>query len=66
MQERELRELIADVKTGRLSRRAFVQQMVAVGLTAPIAGMMLAQSGVAMAADPDPVQADQGRRRRPP
>ena len=49
MKERELRDLIADVRTGRLSRRAFVQQMIAVGLTAPIAGMMLSQSGVAMA-----------------
>jgi peptide/nickel transport system substrate-binding protein len=49
MKERELRDLIADVKTGRLSRRTFVQQMIAVGLTAPIAGMMLSQSGVAMA-----------------
>src|SRR6267142_175608 len=50
MKERELRDLIADVKTGRLSRRAFVQQMIAVGLTAPMAGMMLSHSGVAMAA----------------
>src|SRR5689334_9110400 len=50
MQERELRNLIADVKTGQLSRRAFVQRMIAVGLTAPMAGMMLAQSGVPMAA----------------
>ena len=50
MKERELRDLIADVKSGRLSRRAFVQQMTAVGLTAPMAGMMLSQSGVAMAA----------------
>jgi len=50
MRERELRDLIADVKTGRMSRRAFVQRMIAVGLTAPMAGMMLAQSGVAMAA----------------
>ena len=49
MQERELRDLIADVKTGRLTRRAFVQRMIAVGLTAPMAGMMLSQSGVAMA-----------------
>jgi peptide/nickel transport system substrate-binding protein len=49
MQERELRDLIADVKTGQLSRRAFVQRMVAAGLTAPMAGMMLSQSGVAMA-----------------
>src|SRR4051812_46301927 len=50
MEERELRDLIADVKTGQLSRRAFVQRMIAVGLTAPLAGMMLAQSGVPMAA----------------
>jgi peptide/nickel transport system substrate-binding protein len=50
MQERELRDLIADVKTGRLTRRAFVQRVMAVGLTAPMAGMMLSQSGVAMAA----------------
>src|SRR4051794_25554216 len=50
MNERELRTLIAEVKAGRLSRRAFVQGMVAVGLTAPMAGMMLAQSGVAHAA----------------
>src|ERR1700732_332845 len=49
MKERELRDLIADVKTGRLSRRAFVQRMIAVGLTAPMAGMMLSQSGVAKA-----------------
>jgi peptide/nickel transport system substrate-binding protein len=50
MKERELRDLIADVKIGRMSRRAFVQRMIAVGLTAPMAGMMLSHSGVAMAA----------------
>ena len=50
MKERELRDLIADVKTGQLSRRAFVQRMIAAGLSAPMAGMMLSQSGVAMAA----------------
>jgi peptide/nickel transport system substrate-binding protein len=49
MNERELRNLIADVKTGRLSRRTFVQRMIAVGLTAPMAGMMLSHFGVAMA-----------------
>src|SRR5271165_3369325 len=49
MNEQELRDLIADVKNGRLSRRAFVQRMIAVGLTAPMAGMMLSQAGVAMA-----------------
>jgi peptide/nickel transport system substrate-binding protein len=54
MKERELRDLISDVKTGRMSRRAFVQKMIAVGLTAPMAGMMLSQSGVAIAAAPVP------------
>jgi peptide/nickel transport system substrate-binding protein len=49
MKEPELRDLVANVKAGRLSRRAFVQRMIAVGLTAPIAGLMLSQSGVAMA-----------------
>jgi len=50
MNERELRNLVGDVKAGRLSRRQFVQRMVALGLTAPMAGMMLSQSGVAEAA----------------
>jgi len=49
MQEQELRALIAEVKTGRLTRRAFVQRIVALGLTAPIAFHMLAYSGVARA-----------------
>ena len=49
MDERDLRELIEDVKDGRLSRRRFVRQMMALGRTAPMAGMMLAHSGVAMA-----------------
>ena len=51
MDERDLRGLIGRVKDGRLSRRAFVQRMVAFGLTAPMAGLMLAGNGVAMAAD---------------
>ncbi|WP_267423766.1 peptide ABC transporter substrate-binding protein [Methylobacterium sp. GC_Met_2] len=50
MDERDLRGLIGRVKDGRLSRRAFVQRMVAVGLSAPMAGLMLAGNGVAMAA----------------
>jgi peptide/nickel transport system substrate-binding protein len=49
MEERELRSLIAEVKAGRLSRRRFVQGMVALGLTAPMAGQMLAAAGVAQA-----------------
>src|ERR1700738_2171436 len=49
MNERELRRLIGDVKTGRLSRRGFVQRMMAVGLAAPMATQLLVYSGVAMA-----------------
>jgi peptide/nickel transport system substrate-binding protein len=49
MNEQALRGMIARVKDGRLSRRAFVQRMVALGLTAPMAGMMLSHSGVAWA-----------------
>ena len=49
MNERELRGLIDQVKTGGLSRRGFVRKMMAVGLTAPMATQLLAISGVAMA-----------------
>jgi peptide/nickel transport system substrate-binding protein len=49
MHEQDLRDLIAEVKRGRLSRRVFIQRMLAVGLTAPMASQMLAYSGVAMA-----------------
>ena len=49
MQERELRDLIEDVREGRLPRRRFVQQMLGLGLTAPMAGMMLMHAGVAQA-----------------
>jgi peptide/nickel transport system substrate-binding protein len=49
MEERELRALISQVKSGRLSRRGFVQMMVGLGLTAPLAGQMLASAGVAQA-----------------
>jgi len=49
MEERELRSMIAQVKAGRMSRRHFVQAMVGLGLTAPLAGQMLASAGVAQA-----------------
>jgi peptide/nickel transport system substrate-binding protein len=49
MDEQELRALIAKVKVGKLSRRAFVQRMVAIGLTAPMASQMLNYCGVAQA-----------------
>ncbi len=52
MDERELRALIEDVRAGALSRRRFVQTMVGLGLTAPLAAQMLASAGVAQAQAP--------------
>ena len=49
MDEKDLRNLIGDVKAGRLTRRAFVQTMIGLGLTAPLAGQMLTSAGVAHA-----------------
>ncbi len=49
MEERELRTLVGAVKAGTLSRRRFVQMMVGLGLTAPMAAQMLASAGVAQA-----------------
>jgi peptide/nickel transport system substrate-binding protein len=46
MDEREIRTLIDDVKTGRLSRRRFVQTLVGLGLTAPFAAQLLSAAGV--------------------
>ncbi len=47
MQERQLRKLIEEVRDGRLARRSFIQRMVGVGLTAPMANMLLIQQGIA-------------------
>ncbi len=49
MDERELREMIGQVRAGTLSRRHFVQTMIGLGLTAPMAAQMLASAGVAQA-----------------
>ncbi|HLM12337.1 MAG TPA: peptide ABC transporter substrate-binding protein, partial [Reyranella sp.] len=49
MNEKEVRRLIGEVKHGKLSRRAFAQRMMAVGLTAPMATQLLAIAGVAHA-----------------
>src|SRR5262245_1092814 len=49
MDDHVLRELIHEVKLGRLSRRRFVQMMVGAGLTVPLAGQMLASAGIAQA-----------------
>ncbi len=49
MNETQLRHLIDEVREGKLPRRGFIQQMIGLGLTAPMASMMLMQSGVAQA-----------------
>ena len=54
MQEHELRELVENVREGLLPRRSFIQQMVAVGLTAPMASMLLMHEGIAQTPVPMP------------
>jgi peptide/nickel transport system substrate-binding protein len=49
MDENKLRELVAGVKDGAVSRRAFIQRLAAVGIAAPIASQILAWNDVAMA-----------------
>jgi peptide/nickel transport system substrate-binding protein len=49
MDEHDLLDLIARVKHGRLSRRAFVRAMIAAGLTTPLANQMLDHASVARA-----------------
>jgi peptide/nickel transport system substrate-binding protein len=49
MNEHDLRTLIGNVKSGRMSRRRFVEIVVGAGLTVPLAGQMLTHSGVASA-----------------
>ena len=50
MQEREIRALIEDVREGTLPRRGFIQKMVGLGLTAPMASMLLMHEGLAQTA----------------
>jgi peptide/nickel transport system substrate-binding protein len=49
MDERKIRGLIGQVKSGRMSRRRFIETMLGAGLTLPIAGQMLLHAGVANA-----------------
>ena len=49
MQEQEIRTAIAAVRSGELPRRSFVQRMLGLGLSAPMAGFMLMEAGVAQA-----------------
>lgn len=49
MKETEIRGMVADVKEGKLSRRDFVNRMLAVGVTAPMSWHILDFHGVAQA-----------------
>src|SRR5439155_19191063 len=63
MNEQDLRDLVAGVKAGRVSRRAFVHRMVGLGLTAPFATQLLAHAGLAQTAlqtDYKPIKAGGG------
>ncbi|HEU0218662.1 MAG TPA: peptide ABC transporter substrate-binding protein [Stellaceae bacterium] len=51
MNEKQLRRQIEEVRTGKRSRRDFIREMMAFGLSAPFVAQVLAHSGVAMAAD---------------
>jgi peptide/nickel transport system substrate-binding protein len=52
MEERDLRHLIEGVRSGKVSRRAFIARMVSLGLTAPLASQMLIHAGIAQAKPP--------------
>jgi peptide/nickel transport system substrate-binding protein len=49
MSEPEIRELLRDVREGRVSRRDFVRTMTALGLAVPLAREILASAGLAEA-----------------
>jgi peptide/nickel transport system substrate-binding protein len=49
MESKELKGLVNRVKTGRLSRRGFIERMAAVGLTAPMATQILSLGGISIA-----------------
>jgi peptide/nickel transport system substrate-binding protein len=51
MNEKQLRRQIEEVRVGKRSRRDFIREMMAFGLSAPFVAQVLAHSGVAMAAD---------------
>jgi peptide/nickel transport system substrate-binding protein len=50
MTEHDIRRLIEHVRQGALPRRSFIQRLVGLGLTAPMASMLLVHAGVAQTA----------------
>lgn len=54
MHERDLLALIERVRSGALPRRGFIQRMVGLGLSAPMASMLLIHEGIAQTPAPTP------------
>ena len=54
MHERDLLALIERVRSGALPRRGFIQRMVGLGLSAPMASMLLMHEGIAQTPAPTP------------
>ena len=54
MTERMLRTLVEEVREGRLARRDFIGRLVGLGLTAPMASMILMHEGLAQTPAPMP------------
>ena len=52
MIEKNIRGLIEDVRKGTLARRDFMLKMVSLGVTAPMAGHLLLNAGIAQAQTP--------------
>src|SRR5262245_15893776 len=49
MDERQLRNVLDDVRAGRLSRRSFLETMLGLGLTAPVVAQIIGAVAVASA-----------------
>jgi peptide/nickel transport system substrate-binding protein len=52
MRKQELRELVAAVKAGRVSRRNFMRRMIGLGLATSFASQLLAHAGLAQSTTP--------------
>ena len=52
MHERDLLGLIERVRSGALPRRGFIQRMVGLGLSAPMASVLLMHEGIAQTPAP--------------
>ncbi len=52
MNEQNIRGLIEDVRKGKLARRDFMVKLVSLGVTAPMAGHLLLNAGIAQAQTP--------------